>query len=36
VSLIRAARGHQIMAKLTSKPRTPQAAVVRIVKLFLG
>jgi len=36
VSLIRAARGHQITAKLTSKPRTPQAAVIRIVKLFLG
>ena len=36
VSLIKAARGHQITAKLTSKPRTPQAAVIRIVKLFLG
>jgi len=35
LSLIRAARGHQITAKLTSKPRTPQAAVIRIVKLFL-
>jgi len=36
LSLIKAARGHQITAKLTSKPRTPQAAVIRIVKLFLG
>ena len=36
LSLIRRARGHQITAKLTSKPRTPQAAVIRIVKLFLG
>ncbi len=36
VSLIRAARGHQITGKLTSKPRTPQAGVIRTVKLFLG
>jgi len=36
LSLIRRARGHQITAKLSSKPRTPQAAVIRIVKLFLG
>ncbi len=36
LSLIKAARGRQITAKLTSKPRTPQAAVIRIVKLFLG